>query len=97
MTEYEYWLSFETLAFGIFVVTLQHLQMRQKNVSAQDGLRMYSITLILIGTLFIITAGFSSLQIAPAMGLFGTVAGYLLGRSDSQTAAKSDPGGKEQG
>jgi hypothetical protein len=39
------------------------------------------VTLIIIGTLFFITAGFDSTQIAPALGLFGTIAGYLLGKT----------------
>ena len=39
-----------------------------------------AVTLIVVSSLFIITAGYSSEQIAPAMGLFGTIAGYLLGR-----------------
>jgi hypothetical protein len=41
---------------------------------------VYAVTLIIVGTLFAITAGFDSNQIAPAMGLFGTIAGYLLGK-----------------
>ena len=39
------------------------------------------ITLIITATLFLITAGYDNNQIAPAIGLFGTVAGYLLGKS----------------
>jgi hypothetical protein len=48
--------------------------------TSEDALRLYGVTLILVGTLFAITAGFDSQQVGPAMGLFGTVAGYLLGR-----------------
>ena len=44
--------------------------------------RTYTITLIIVGTMFLITAGFDSEQTSPAMALFGTIAGYLLGRID---------------
>jgi len=50
-------------------------------LKAEDILRVFGVTLINLGTLFLVTAGYNSNQIAPAMGLFGTVAGYLLGRS----------------
>jgi len=36
--------------------------------------------LVIISTFFVITAGFGNEQIAPAIGLFGTDVGYLLGR-----------------
>ncbi len=42
--------------------------------------KFVTITLIIISTLFLITAGYSNNQIAPAVGLLGTIAGYLLGR-----------------
>jgi hypothetical protein len=47
-------------------------------------MRAFAITLIIIGTMVLICAGYSNDQIAPAMGLFGTVAGYLLGRRGGQ-------------
>jgi hypothetical protein len=89
-TRFEFWLSLEVLIFGTIVIVLQHFQMRGRAITSQDGLRVYAITLILVGALFIITAGFDSSQIAPAMGLFGTIAGYLLGRVDSKTANRGE-------
>jgi len=38
--------------------------------------------MIIVGSLILISSGYSSNQIGPAMGLFGTVAGYLIGRHD---------------
>ncbi len=56
--------------------------MRVRNLKAEDTLRSFGVVLIIMGTLFVIAAGYSSVQIAPALGLFGTIAGYLLGRSE---------------
>jgi uncharacterized membrane protein len=48
-------------------------------------LRVYGTIMIISSSLFLIVAGFSSQQIAPAMGLLGTLAGYLLGKDSSNT------------
>jgi hypothetical protein len=49
-------------------------------------IRLMSVILIIVGTLFLITAGFSSEQIALAMRLFGTIAGDLLGKAQGSTS-----------
>jgi hypothetical protein len=89
LSDYEFWLSLEILIFGFAVVAVQYLLLKNAKVTAEEALRVYAVTLIIIGTLFAITAGFDSNQIAPAMGLFGTIAGYLLGR---RTAQSGTPG-----
>lgn len=53
-------------------------------LKAEDILRVFGVALIVLGTMFMIVSGYSSAQIAPAMGLFGTIAGYLLGKSDKK-------------
>jgi hypothetical protein len=80
LSEYEFWLSAEVLFFGFVVLVAEFLLLRRAKITAEDALKVYAVSLIIIGTLFAITAGFDSNQIAPAMGLFGTIAGYLLGR-----------------
>ena len=72
------------LALGALVIIAQFFVLRFKEGTAEDATRAYSITLIIIGTLVLICAGYSNNQIAPAMGLFGTIAGYLLGRKGSE-------------
>ena len=80
VSQREFWLSIEVLAFGLIVVGLQFKLLLRNGVKAEEVLRVFGVTLILVGTLFTITAGFSAQDIGPALGLFGTVAGYLLGR-----------------
>jgi hypothetical protein len=57
---------------------------KSKHISYRpdDVLRLIITTIIIGGTLFFLAAGFSSQQIAPAVGLFGTVVGYLLGSAE---------------
>ena len=73
-------LTLAIIALGVLVILALSFVLRTKNASADDAIRAYSITLIIVGTMVLICAGYSNDQIAPAMGLFGTVAGYLLGR-----------------
>jgi len=56
----------------------------------EQTIKLLAVTLIVISTLFIITAGFDSEQIAPAMGLFGTIAGYMLGRNSGKHEEASE-------
>lgn len=77
-------LTFALLVFGLIILGLQFLMMRMTNGDSQTMLKMSTVTLVIISTLFLITAGFSSEQIAPATGLLGTIVGYVLGRDASK-------------
>ncbi len=83
LTSYEFWLTVAVLVFGVFVMIVgcRFIASRRGNTPDQI-IKLISVNLIVIGTLVIITGGFNGEQIAPAFGLFGTIAGYLLGRSD---------------
>lgn len=82
LTNVEVALSIAVLGFGLIALLVQSLLMWKAGFEYQAGLKITTVTLVISGTLFIITAGFSSEQIAPAMGLFGTITGYLLGREN---------------
>src|SRR5262245_45151419 len=69
----EFMLSVMVLILGLVALALAFLLLRSRQISADDMIRLMSVILIIVGTLFLITAGFSSDQIAPAMGLFGTI------------------------
>ena len=81
MSSLEFWLSICVLAFGLLAILVELKVIINREFKPDDAIKMLAVTLIVISTLFIITAGFDSEQIAPAMGLFGTVAGYMLGKS----------------
>ncbi|MGH9970004.1 MAG: hypothetical protein ACREBG_19720 [Pyrinomonadaceae bacterium] len=79
---YEFTITIMVGAIGLIALAMEFILLRRvDNLRAEDALRVFAVTLIIVGTLFFISAGFDSIQIAPAMGLFGTVSGYLLGRS----------------
>lgn len=53
-------------------------------------LRNLTIPLIVTASVFLVTVGWSKEQISPVIGLFGTIAGYILGRTEpSERRSKS--------
>lgn len=82
-------LSVGVLMFGVFVILLQTFTIRNRDFSANDIVKINGLSFVIVATLFIITAGYDSEQIAPAMGLFGTIAGYILGRN-TKSAEKEE-------
>ena len=45
----------------------------------EDVLKVFGTILIVVAAVFLIVAGYSEKQIAPVIGLFGTIVGYILG------------------
>jgi hypothetical protein len=78
-------------AISLIALIMEFFLLRNtKNLKSEDILRVYGVTLIILGTLFFVTAGYNSNQIAPAMGLFGTIAGYILGRAVGRNKERTD-------
>lgn len=85
-------LSLAILFFGLVVLVVQYLLLKSPKRNSYEILQLLAINLIVTGTLFLISAGYGAEQIAPGLGLFGTVAGYVLGRrsGDPPPADRSD-------
>lgn len=67
------------LVFGIIVIlTIAYLIQKGKN--PDELLKIFGTSLIIVMAIFLVVAGYSDQQIAPVMGLMGTIAGYLLGK-----------------
>jgi hypothetical protein len=90
LSQQEVLLTIAVMIFGVIVIGAELFLLRKLDgTGAEDILRIFGVTLILIGALFLITAGYSAEQISPALGLLGTVAGYLLGKSRTPGEGKS--------
>jgi hypothetical protein len=89
LSSFEFMITSMIVGVALIALFMEFILLRRvPNLKAEDALRVFAVTLILIGTLFFISAGFDSKQIAPAMGLFGTVAGYLLGKNIDRKESK---------
>ena len=86
-------LSLSVLVFVLIIVGLMTYLIR---IGRNGGsvLRALGVPMIIGAAVFLVVAGFSEHQITPVIGLLGTIAGYLLGKStsgDSQAPAAPDP------
>ncbi len=89
------------LLFGLLVIFLATYLIR-KGINTEAVLRIFGTILIITVSVFLVVAGYTDIQIAPVMGLLGTIAGYLLGKETRENA--TGPGnspkqtlGKDQG
>jgi hypothetical protein len=90
-TPYEFWLTCIIIAFGLITILLLLWHLRRiADRHADDVSRAVVIVMVIVGTLILVTAGYSNDQIAPAFGLFGTIVGYILGRLPRRDYPSSD-------
>jgi hydrogenase/urease accessory protein HupE len=67
--------------FGLIALFVFYLILRNRRATP-FVLRMYIIIILVFGTLLIVSSAYTTAQIAPVVGFFGTIAGYLLGRTE---------------
>ena len=83
------YLSTAILLFGFLVISLAVYLLKSRDYSAEQVLRVLGTLVVIVAAVFLMVAGYTESQIAPAIGLMGTVVGYLLGTSEKG----SRPGG----
>lgn len=93
-TMQEIYMSIAVLVFGLLVVVAQTLLFYRQKADVEEAFKYFIVTLIIIGALFLVTAGYGNEQIAPILGLLGTIAGYLLGKAFDGGGRRSNTTGK---
>lgn len=86
-------MSSVVLIFGVVVIAICAALMRSSRPSPEAILRVFGTVLIITGALFLVVAGYTDKQMAPVMGLLGTLAGYLLGKGASDEPPSAGPKG----
>ena len=84
-TPYEFWLTGAILVCSLVFLAMAIYLLKQTTADKIEHVtRALTIILVITGTLVLVTAGYNNEQIAPAFGLFGTIVGYILGRSQTR-------------
>ncbi len=90
--EYAKMMSIYILAYGAVLSLFSGVIALKTKGWSQEATKVFTVTVIVTAGLFLMTAGYSSEQIAPMYGLLGTIVGYLLGKTDSlKQDAKTPP------
>jgi hypothetical protein len=88
-TDTQWHLTWGIVGFSTLLFAGQFFIMCRSKIYWSDRqFKAFTLTLILTVGLIVIIAGFAEAQIAPMMGLIGTIAGYILG-SDRTTPTTS--------
>lgn len=77
----EFQLTIVIFVFGL-ISLVAFLMMVRGEKATPYMMRLYVIIILVFGTLLVVSSSYSTEQIAPVVGFFGTIAGYLLGRTD---------------
>jgi Na+/proline symporter len=87
----QFWLCILSVGLGLFVLAGQYMLLRRlTHITSDDIIKNSAITIVIIAAVVLIIAGYNSQQTAQAFGLFGTIIGYLLGRSAGKREAEQD-------
>ncbi len=76
-------ISSAVLIFGSIIMLLA-TYLLHKGKNADEVLKLFGTIIIIISAVFLVVAGYTDTQIAPVIGLLGTIAGYLLGRRSAE-------------
>lgn len=82
-------LGVSALAFGLAVIGVVAFLRLREAIDNASFTKLAGLALVLSVGMSLIVVGYSQQQITPMMGLLGTVAGYLLGKSDDAAAARA--------
>lgn len=83
LDSFQFYLCAIIFLFGSLVIVAQFWMLRHiSGLTGDDIAKNCVITVVICAALVLVIAGYDNTQIAPAFGLFGTVAGYLLGKGD---------------
>lgn len=80
----EFWLAIAVLVVMISVLLFEVNFFKNNKVEHELATRLIIVTLVIMGSLFVIMAGYSDTQIAPIFALFGTIVGYLFGKKSNK-------------
>ena len=76
---------------GITSLLIQYSMLSKVATTASDIIKGSVLVLIITLSVSSLIFGFDDKQIAPIVGLFGTIIGFLLGKADSALDGHNDP------
>jgi hypothetical protein len=84
-------MSASVLLFGLVVLLVLVYQIKRYAISEHES-KLFIIVLVVVSALFLVVSGYSDSQIAPVMGLLGTIVGYILRGSQEPPGVQGGQG-----
>jgi len=83
-------LTWGVLAFATVVIVLMTVLLYRKDRTGQQTLKCFGLVLIITLSSILLIVGYSSEQLTPIVGLFGAIAGYLLGKDSTHVPGTNE-------
>lgn len=77
-------LSLFFLGFGLLVVAFEVYLVRKDKITLDYAYKCIVITVIIICSSILVTAGYSNNQISGVLGILGSIAGYVMSKGSSK-------------
>jgi hypothetical protein len=81
-------LSLMIVGVVVLALALGTYLLSKRATSSQDVLRLFGVVIIVGLSALLLVVGFSNDQLTPIVGLFGAIAGYLLGKDSGGESGK---------
>lgn len=81
-------LSISILVFSLIALVMATLLLWRISAQPSQILRVFGILTIIGFSAFLLVVGYSNEQLTPIIGLFGAIAGYLLGKDTNPDKEK---------
>jgi hypothetical protein len=79
-----------SLVFGLIVMLMQAVSLKQARASQETVMITFVVTLIVVSSLFIASIGWNDRQTAPIFSLYSGILGYLLGKREGKQQSKEE-------
>jgi len=84
-------LSISVLGFSLLALLLVTVLLWRNKAPPQDILRVFGVIAIIGVSALLLIVGFGNEQLTPIVGLFGAIAGYLLGKDSATNKPDAKP------
>ncbi|MEM9920198.1 MAG: hypothetical protein AAF990_19025 [Bacteroidota bacterium] len=78
------------MVFSFIIFTMLLFRLKVPQMGPEDFIRLTILVLVICSSMYLISAGWDNQQTAPAFGILGTIAGYLLGRDSKKQAEETE-------
>lgn len=94
-TPYEFYLAALTIVLGVSAMLVVAFLFRNHiHDKTDEFVKLFAFVVVVFSAIFLIIAGYTDSQVAPAYSLLGTIIGYIFGRESSAkptTGAPNNP------
>lgn len=91
-TPYEFYLAALTIVLGVSAMLVVAFLFRNHiHDKTDEFVKLFAFVVVVFSAIFLIIAGYTDSQVAPAYSLLGTIIGYIFGRESSTKPTAGAP------